>query len=275
MEGFSLRRMLEVFTNSYGVYGVRETVLGAAKLGLEHVELAMSSESAPASDPLLVIGERTSPAHIAELKSIAEENGIRFVSAFGHADLRLSTGVDVLKQQVEVGADLGVRFFTVSAPEKSREVYDHLLELADYALRRGVLICLETHPPLVSDARVALQTMNDLKHSNIRINFDTANPYYYNEKIDIVAELDKMVEYVAHVHLKESRKRFEDWYFPALGEGEGCIDFPAIFRVLDRAGFRGPFSLELEGIRGEERSLELYHGRVERSIAYLREIGVM
>ncbi len=114
--------------------------------------------------------------------------------------------------------------------------------------------------------------MRDLKHSNIRINFDTANLYYYNEDIDIVAELEGLVEYVVHAHLKDSRRRHKDWYFPALGEGS--IDFPAIFRVFDQAGFYGPFSLELEGIEGEERTLDLHHGRVQRSLEYLREIGV-
>ena len=276
--GDTLQRVFEVFTNSYGRFGARETLLGAAKLGLKHMELGLWSvpapdvEPLPGAHPLSMIGERTTPEQLEEFKSLAKENGIRIISAFGHGDLRTDEGVEILRQQMDIAEELGVRFYTVSAPERSSTVYDNLLKLADYALARGMIICLETHPPLVPDAAGGLQTMRDLKHSNIRINFDTATLFYYNEDIDIVAELEGLVEYVVHVHLKDSRRKYQDWYFPALGEGN--IDFPAIFRVFDQVGFRGPFSLELEGIAGEERTLELHHGRVKRSLEYLREIGV-
>lgn len=278
MGGDTLQRVFEVFTNSYGRFGARETLLGAAKLGLEHMELGLWSvpaadvEPLPGGHPLSMIGERTTPEQVAEFINLAKEQGVRIISAFGHGDLRTDQGVEILKRQMDIAEELGVRFYTVSAPERSRAVYDSLLQLADYALTRGLIICLETHPPLVPDAVGGLQTMRDLKHSNIRINFDTANLYYYNQDIDLVAELEGLVEYVVHTHLKDSRRRHQDWYFPALGEG--TIDFPSLFKVFDQAGFYGPFSLELEGIQGEERTYDLHHGRVERSLQYLRRIGV-
>lgn len=269
-----MKILLEVFTNTYGEYGARETLLGVARAGLTNMELGLWSKPSPAHDPLAIISENTSPELIAQFKQLAAENNVHITSAFGHADLRTKEGVEALKKQAQIAHELGARYYTLSAPERSTVVYDHLLELADYVLRFGMLITMETHPPLVPDAKGGLQTMRDLNHSNIRINFDTANPYYYNEEIDLLAELEQLAPYVAHVHLKESRKRFKDWYFPALGEGEGCIDFPGIFRILESVGFRGPFSLELEGIEGETRTLELHHSRVVKSIEYLRQIGV-
>jgi sugar phosphate isomerase/epimerase len=220
------------------------------------------------------MSDKSTPEHIEAFKQLAKEHDIRITSAFGHADLRTAEGLTILKKHADIAAELGVRFFTVSAPERSTVVYDNLVELADYTLYRGMIVALETHPPLVPDAAGGMQTIRELKHSNIRINFDTANPYYYNESIDVVAELEKLAEYVVHMHLKESRKKFHDWYFPALGEGEGCIDFAGILRVMEAVGFRGPYSFELEGIKGEEESLELRHSRVVRSLEYLRNIGV-
>lgn len=269
-----MRCMMEVFTNTYKA-GAQSTLIGVAKAGLHNMELGLWSTPAPASDPLSIIGENSTPEQLAQFKQLARDNGVRITSAFGHADLRTEDGIAILKQHVDIAAELGARFFTVSGPERSTVVYDHLLELADYALFRGLIVCLETHPPLVPDAAGGLQTLRDLKHSNIRINFDTANPYYYNEKIDVVAELEKLAEYVVHVHLKESRKRFKDWYFPALGEGEGCIDFAGVFRVMAAVGFRGPYSLELEGIKDEPRTPELDHTRVVKSLEYLRKLGVL
>ena len=60
--GDMLRRIFEVFTNSYGRFGARETLLGAARLGLEHMELGLWSvpaadvEPLPGGHPLSMIG---------------------------------------------------------------------------------------------------------------------------------------------------------------------------------------------------------------------------
>jgi L-ribulose-5-phosphate 3-epimerase len=269
-----MRCVLEVFTNTYGVYGARETLLGVARVGLRHMELGLWSDPAPADDPLAIIGDNTPTENIAELAALAAEKGVRIISAFGHADLRQAEGLKALVKQLDIAVSLGARYYTVSAPERSKVVYDHLLQLADEALARGAVVCLETHPPLVPSAASGLKTLRELKHSNIRINFDTANPYYYNAEFDMEAELTLLAPYVAHVHLKESRKRYQDWYFPALGEGEGCIDFTTVFRILEQVGFRGPFSLELEGIEGEERTLALHHSRVVKSLEYLKALGL-
>jgi len=267
-----LRRLIAVFTNTYGRWGARQTVLGVAELGLKHIEIGLQPEPSK-DDPLVRLSDKSSPESLQQFKALLEEKDVRVSAAFGHADIRTREGLNKLIKQMEIAHSLGARVFNVSAPERTKTVYDHLLELGEAALFRGVLVCLETHPPLFSSADSGLQTMRDLKHSNIRINFDTANLYYYNETIDALAELERMLEYVRHVHLKDSRKKFEDWYFPAIGKG--AIDFPRLFRILDQVGFYGPFSLELEGIKGEEDSLALRHQRVADSLAYLRDIGVV
>jgi len=233
----------------------------------------LQPKASSSADPLADISDETASEHIEALGRLCAENSIRIVSAFGHADIRTSEGTKKLIRQMEIAHGLGARYFTVSAPERSKVVYDNLLQLGEAALFRGMLVCLETHPPLFASADGGLQTMRDLQHSNIRINFDTANLYYYNETIDAIGELERMVPYVCHIHLKDSRKKFEDWYFPALGVGS--IDFPRMFRILDQVGFYGPFSMELEGIKGEEDSLELRHRRVLDSLQYLRNIGAI
>lgn len=268
-----MRRQIGIFTNTYGKWGASETVRGAAKVGLSNIELGLKPQAATGDDPLAEISDETSPQHIEAFRSLCAENNVRITSAFGHADIRTKEGLAKLIRQMEIAHSLGARFFNVSAPERSRTVYDNLLELGEAALFQGVLVCLETHPPLFDSAKGGLQTMRDLQHNNIRINFDTANLYYYNETIDALAELEQMLPYVNHVHLKDSRMKHEDWYFPALGEG--TIDFPRMFRILDAVGFYGPFTMELEGISGEEDSLDLRHSRVVKSLAYLRGIGVM
>ena len=66
---------------------------------------------------------------------------------------------------------------------------------------------------------------------------------------------------------------FGAWHFPALGEG--VVDFPACVKLLNRNEFSGPYTLELEGIEGEEMTPLLAKSRVEASLEYLRRIGLV
>jgi myo-inosose-2 dehydratase len=77
--------------------------------------------------------------------------------------------------------------------------------------------------------------------------------------IDPVAIAQRHAHRVGHVHLKSVRRevaeraRREHWSFcRAVSEGvftipgDGCVDFPAIFRVLSDAGYRGWLVVEAE-----------------------------
>ncbi len=163
---------------------------------------------------------------------------------------------------------------------KERDWVPRLQGVGDVAKEYGMLIILETHPPLFPNGDVGITTMQRVNHPSIRINYDTANMYFYNENIDAIADLKKVLRYVEGVHLKESNKKFKTWYFPGLGEGEGCIDFKAVFELLntrqDPGPMYGPFTLEIEGIKGEQPlNLEGVKARVAKSVAYLRNLGVV
>lgn len=270
------RNLIEVFSNCYGPFGVREAVRQAAAAGIGFVELAMKAHDmgglkVPADK---VIGEASSEEDIASFEQLLKETGVRIITANGGGDLEKREDVEVIKKRIDLAHRLGARTFVVSCPTRSHTVYDNLQEIGDYALRRGVVIALETHPPLVTNAETGLETMRAVNHRNVRINFDTANIHYYNENVDTLAEMEKLLEYIVHVHLKDSRKGYKEWYFPAIGEG--TIDMPAIFKRMNEVGFYGPFSLELEGIQGEgELTLEQRQARIVKSMEYLRQIGAV
>ena len=152
-------------------------------------------------------------------------------------------------------------------------VVNNIRAIGDYAAELGIKVALETHPPLVTNADVGIATMQRIDHPNVGINFDTANMYFYNEGIDAAAELEKMVEYVVHVHLKDSNMGFKEWFFPAIGDGK--IPFPRMIETLNKAGYDAPLSLEIEGIGGEgQLSFEQYHERIVKSAEYLRANGL-
>jgi inosose dehydratase len=142
--------------------------------------------------------------------------------------------------------------------------------MGDIAAQLGVKVAMETHPDLITNGDVASQTMRAIAHPNVGINFDTANIYYYNEGTDSVTELRKVLDHVFSVHLKDTNGKPRTWYFPTLGQG--VVDFPAIFQLLLDRGFRGPFTMELEGIEGENLTEEQQLQRVAQSFDYARGI---
>ena len=230
-----------------------------ARIGLTHVEI-------PCPDPRDVDAVRRQ----------LDDHGLVASSLIVPCQMDADDVVLRFAKALDTVAEMGVRYVFTSTRtgEIDREfVYGRLQNIGDAAAERGVVVALETHPDLATNGDVALETMQGVSHPNVRINFDTANVYYYNRGVNATEELRKTIDSVASVHLKDTDGGYESWHFPALGEG--VVDFPAIFQMLDAREFEGPYTLELEGIRGEEITREGVEKRVEASLAYLRRCGLM
>lgn len=89
--------------------------------------------------------------------------------------------------------------------------------------------------------------------------------------MDGIAELKKVLDYVGAMHLKETNGKFKTWHFPAFGEG--IVNFKEVFRLLNERKFYGPFTMEIEGIEGENLTREQAEARVEKSVEHLRTLG--
>jgi sugar phosphate isomerase/epimerase len=165
--------------------------------------------------------------------------------------------------------------------EKHREEgYKVLHKLGDIAESYGTYISMETHPPYCMNAKQMVQTMKGTDHPCVRINFDTANIYYYNqlkpgEGID---QMQEVIDYIGSFHLKESNGKPKDWFFPALGHPGGIVDFKRIFEIMDARSFDKYYTLEIEGIGSEDQkglTLDLAKQRIIDSVNYLKKIGAM
>jgi inosose dehydratase len=150
---------------------------------------------------------------------------------------------------------------------------ENLRRLGDTAADCGVTLALETHKGPTQNAFAMLSLMEEVAHPNVWLNFDTGNIAYYNPGADACAELDQVKQLVRNVHVKDNRGGFEEWHFPALGEG-GSVDFVRIRDILDGVGFTGPYTIEIEGIGGEaEPGIEERQRRVAASVEHLRACG--
>ncbi len=203
-----------------------------------------------------------------------ESHGLHALVFRGDTDLGRESSVEELAGQLAVCQKMGVRYLFLSPKHSgvSKDVaYQRLRRVGDIAKRYGVIVALETHPDLGTNAADHLETMRRVNHPNIRVNFDTGNITFYNRGTDAVTELKKIVDHVATVELKDHNGELGVWNFPALGKG--VVDFPAVLNVLEAHHFNGPITMEVEGILGvtmDENQTKRYIGE---SVRYIQSLG--
>jgi sugar phosphate isomerase/epimerase len=214
------------------------------------------------------------PREVDSTRGALQRYGLSASSMHGECDVQRADVAGQIADQMPVFAAFGTRtmFVSVKAGDTPlATVHERLREAGVVAGRHGVTIVLETHPDLVTNAEVGLATMRAVNHPNVRVNYDTANIYFYNRDADAVEELRRIAAYVGAVHLKDTDGGYRHWHFPALGRG--VVRFPEIFGILDESGYSGPCTIEIEGIDGEARTERRVCDRIAESVGYLRGLG--
>jgi sugar phosphate isomerase/epimerase len=252
----SLTNPLAMRIANYGKYQ-EDAWTHLPSLGVHYVFL-----SVPAVDQVEVTRQRLAAS------------GLRPLVLRGESDLGRESSVAELDDQLAVVEKMGVRYMFLSPKHTgvSKDVaYERLRRVGDAAKAHGVIVVLETHPDLGVNAEAHLETMRQVHHPNVRVNFDTGNITFYNQGADAVAELRKIIDYVATVELKDHNGQCMDWNFPALGRG--VVDFPAILKLLEEHCFRGPITMEVEGVRGVEMTEAQTKQCIAESAAYIQSLG--
>ena len=214
------------------------------------------------------------PEEVAELEKRLAGHRLRPLVLRGDTDLGRESCVDELAAQLAVCEKLGVKYMFLSPKHTgvSKDVaYERLRRAGDEAKKHGVTIALETHPDLGVNADAHLETMRRINHPNVRVNFDTGNITFYNRGTDAVTELKKIIDYVATVELKDHNGKYMDWNFPVLGRG--VADFPAVLKLLEKHKYRGPITIEVEGVKGVEMDQSQTKRYIAESIEYVKSLG--
>ncbi|MGC9316850.1 MAG: sugar phosphate isomerase/epimerase family protein [Armatimonadota bacterium] len=214
-------------------------------------------------------------AELAEVVAGAQEHGVEVMTLATHVNLDAEESVTSYLTALDAAAALDIPIVFTSASGSERGVDDYMSELGDLgdeAQERGVVMSLETHPPFCQNADRMLETMDAVAHPNVGVNFDTANIYYYNRDLTSAQELERVVEHVVSLHLKDTDGTYQSFDFPVLGRG--VVELERIFATLDAAGFDGPLTLELEGpvVHGKDRDER--HNAVLDCVQFLRSVGV-
>ena len=277
-----MTRIVSCFSNCYGESGVRTAAARIKETGIDHLELALRGHDfgglvIPES---AVITEKADDTTAQAFCDHLRLHGVTISGCnVGGADIRTRAGVELTERRIRFAARWFAAAICVSGagqPADAGErktVVTHLRRLGDVAGESGVTLALETHKGPTQNAEAMLALLTEVDHPHVRLNFDTGNIAYYNNGANPCDQLAKVKHLVRNVHLKDNRGGFEDWYFPALGDGR-AVDFLRVREILDSVGFAGPYTIEIEGIGGEpEPGLETRHERVRRSVAHLRACG--
>ena len=218
------------------------------------------------------------PDGVDALKGKLADHGLKASSLDGSCQIGREDVAETMHTQFAACQAVGVKvmFVSVQAGELDLETaYSRLRQVGDVAAQYDVTMAMETHPDMINNGDVALQTMRAVDHPNVRVNFDTANVYYHNDIPDInaVDELAKIIDYVGSVHMKDTAGGYHVGDFPPLGQG--IVDYPEVFRMLNARGFTGPFTIELEGAVFNTFDEPAQLKYVADSVAHLKDIGVM
>jgi L-ribulose-5-phosphate 3-epimerase len=277
-----MQRTLSCYTNCYGAAGVWTAVKRIRDAGLEYLELALRGHNSgglviPES---VVVTEKALDATAHAFCEHLKRHRVKVSGCnVGGADMRTREGFELTQRRIQfAGRWFGARICVSGAGQPTdllerRTIIDHLRRLGDTAGEHGMTLALETHKGPTQNAQAMLTLMDEVAHPHVRLNFDTGNIAYYNSGTDPCDQLEQVKHLVANVHLKDNRGGFEDWYFPAVGDG-GSVDFTRVRTILDAVSFAGPYTIEIEGIAGEpEPGLEGRQDRIARSVTHLRACG--
>lgn len=274
--------ILSCFTNCYGPDGVRTAVERIREAGIHHLELALRGHDfgglvIPES---AVVTEKADDATAQAFVDLLNRHEVKVSGCnVGGADMRTEEGVALTERRIRFAA----RWFNVpicvtgagqpADADQRAAVVKGLRRLGDVAASVGVTLALETHKGPTQNAEAMLALMDEVRHPSVLLNFDTGNIAYYNAGVDPCDELEKVKDLVRNVHVKDNRGGLEDWYFPAVGDG-GAVDFGRVRTILDGVGYRGAYTIEIEGIGGEpEPGLEERQRRIARSVEHLKGQG--
>jgi sugar phosphate isomerase/epimerase len=264
---------LTASTNSFHPYSLEEALAGIAAAGVTSVELS----SVPGWTEH--VRRRAGVEEIGFVKDKLEQYSLTAVSLAGHSDLVSDVGVQEFQRALGLAKLLGVSMVTTSTgghdassagdlADQRGQFLRRIGPLCDEAAHEGITICFETHGGLLATGAMAVELLDAIGKENTGINYDPGNVIFYGgvrPEEDILLCADRVV----HMHVKDQIGGKGVWNFPVVGTGE--VDFATIFAELDRVGFNGPASIEVEFTGEPWPDLDDVTVAVTASANYLRQ----
>lgn len=267
-----MKRIVGINSNCYHGYSVEEAVKGAAAAGFHYMELTATkgwTEHVFPDQPF---------QRLLQVKELLREYDITPFAMSGHCNLmdtaRMADFIENIKLAAFFGCDyivssIGEAHLANQAVASNETVARHIAAFLPYLEESDMKLVLEVHGEH-GDGKILKEIVQLVGSPRVKINYDTANAIFYGG-VDVAEDLKGCVDEVAYMHLKDKAGKQKEWNFPALGEG--YVDFPAVFEILNQAGNPCPFSVEIEFTEKGPENLKEINDGVKKSAEYLKQAG--
>ena len=152
--------------------------------------------------------------------------------------------------------------------------------LAELAKEKGMKLTCHHHMGTGIQTPEEIDRFMSMVSNDVHLLFDTGHIYYSEGTQEaVMAVLNKYIDRIAHVHLKDVRPevvakaKAENWSFlqgvragTFTIPGDGAIDFDPVFKALEDAGYEGYMVVEAEQDPAKANPLE-YAIRARKFIA--------
>ncbi len=264
-------QQLAINSNTYHGFSLEEAVKGASKAGFKQIELAA------VRDHTAHVLPDFSTKRFEEVKDLLREYGMKCVGISAHSNIMKEDGVKNLLNSIELAVIFDCPYIITATGdthddhdviEDERKLIENIQPVVEKCEQYGKQLVLETHGNNYSTG-ISLMRLAKAFHDRVKINYDTANVIFYGNMLPY-DDLQASVDYVEFVHLKDKLGAYHEWNFPAIGDGE--IDFPKVFSILQKGNYQGPISVELEFTPAGPGSLHEVNDAVKKSYHYLAKL---
>lgn len=266
------KRIIAVNSNCYHGFSIEEAVAGIKAAGFKYIELTATKGWTEHVFP------DQSFKRALEVQDLLEENGLIPFATSGHTNLmdteRIGDFVDNMRLAHFFGSEyivssIGEAHLKDNAVASNAVVAEHIKGLVKYLEKYDMKLVLEVHGDHGTGA-VLKDIVERVGSERVLINYDTANAIFYGD-VNVPEDFAACMDKIGYVHLKEKAGGHKEWNFPALGEG--YVEFPTLFKLMDEADNMSPYSIEIEFTQAGPKNLDEVNKAVMASAEYLRAQG--
>ena len=254
----------------------------ARQMGLDGVQLSIGNRDFAV--------ENMTAAKIAEIKDVAQSNGLEIVSVCGDVGkfVYRETNPALLEQSkrnLEITRALGCHIMTnhigMIPADPTVEMYqvmqDAIREAGEFAADLGVRFAIETGP---EPARILKQFLDSLDVNGVGVNLDPANLVMVSAD-DAIAAVYTLKDYIVHTHAKDGyqvkpckpeylygvkqpvpEEYKAGGFYKEVDLGTGGVNFPVYLKALEQIGYQGYLTIERE--KGNDPIAD-----IQRAVDYL------
>lgn len=258
-------------TNTYHGFTLLDAVNSAIAAGFGNLEISTVKGWTEHLMPSMAKEE------IERLIAMIHDHGLKVPVMSAHSDLRKDGRLSDFISSIHLAKSLGCNTIVTSSGEAHHDeensnedkLIDGILRALDSCSTSGMKLAIETHGRYGSGEKL-LEIIDKIDSSLLGIAYDTSNVTRHGNVLP-QEDIRKCAKHVIHVHLKDKCGAFNSREFTALGKG--WIDFDSIFSELDKIGYTGVYSLEIEYFEATPPQKARIDRDVLESYQFLASIG--